>query len=187
MSFEITNPPVEESPAVIPKAQNRWSIYGLKLLDFSSRLLTVRNAILSSVVSAFVAILFVFSSYFAHLVFTKPKQAVEGSAAYSYFISRFVKDMPAFKPLENSVTYYFNFISSASVPAYIMRYESNAPPEEIVSYYRLYFEILNYSYIKHSFESDALAMFRNTQEEFAVFVTVGETVNTVSIENFKYD
>jgi hypothetical protein len=68
-----------------------------------------------------------------------------------------------------------------------MRYESIAPPEEIISYYRLYFEILNYTYVPHPFDSDALAMFRNTREGFTVFVSVGEKVNTVSIENYKYD
>lgn len=187
MSLEITNPSVEASPTVSPKRHNRWLMIGLKFLEFSSRLLTVRNLIIATVVAIFGAILLIFINYFSQLVFTKPKQAVEGSFAYDYFISDFVKDMPAFKPLENSVKYYFNVISNASIPAYIIRYESNAPPEEIVSYYSLYFEILNYTNVKHSFDSDALAMFRNTQEEFTVFVSAGENVNTVSIENIKYD
>ena len=95
--------------------------------------------------------------------------------------------MPAFKPLENSGKYYFNFISNAETPAYIMRYESHAPPEEIISYYRLYFEILNYTYLKHPFDSKAIAMFRNTREGFTVFVSIGENTNTVSIENYKFD
>jgi hypothetical protein len=135
--------------------------------------------------SAFAVILFIFVSCFTRLVFTKPLQVDEGSFAQAYFISEFVKEMPAFKPLENSEKYYFNFLSNGSTPANIMRYKSNAPPEEIISYYRLYFEILNYTYVKHPFDSDAIAMFRNTREGFTVFVSVGENVNTVSIENFK--
>jgi hypothetical protein len=187
MSLEITHSSVEVSPPAGSTWQNRWLVLSKKGLGLLSRLLTVRNLIIFSVVSAFAVILFVFTSYFAQLVFTKPKQVVEGSVAHSFFISKFVRKMPAFKPLENSKTYYFNFISDASIPAYIMRYESHAPPEEIISYYRLYFEILNYSYVKHSFDSKALAMFRNTREGFTVFVSAGENVNTVSIENYQYD
>ncbi|KPJ89136.1 MAG: hypothetical protein AMJ53_16025 [Gammaproteobacteria bacterium SG8_11] len=187
MSFEITSPPVEESPKANLMQQKRWLTIGLQLLEYSRRLLTVRNLIIASVVSTFATILLIYVFYFVQLVFTKPKQLQEGGLAYGYFMSEFVKEMPSFKPLENSVSYYFNFINGASVPAYIMRYESNAPPDEIVSYYRLYFQILNYTYIKHSIDSDALAMFRNTREEFAVFVAEGENVNTVSIENFQYD
>ncbi len=187
MSFEITDSPVEESSPARLMRQNRWFIFGLKLLGFLHRLLTVRNLIVFTVVSAFAMILFFFANYFTQLMFTKPLQVDEGGLAHAYFIGKFVKDMPVFKPLENSEKFYFNFVSNASIPANIIRYESNAPPEEIISYYRLYFEILNYTYVRHRFDSKAIAMFRNTREGFTVFVSVGENVNTVSIENFKYD
>ena len=192
MSLEITNPPAAVSPSasVIQQnqtRQNRWLMLGLKLLWALIRLMTVRNLIIFAVVSAFTLVLFFFSSAYAHLVFTKPKQVLKGSLAHHYFVSEFVKELPAFKPLENSTQYFVNVISNESTPGNIMRYESIAPPEEIISYYRLYFEILNYTFVKHSFESDAMAMFRNTRERFTVFVSVGESKNTVSIENFKYD
>jgi hypothetical protein len=187
MSVEITNTPVEEARPARFTRQNRWADLGLKLLGWLRRLLTVRNLIVFSVASAFTVILFIFINYFTQLVFTKPLQLVDGGLAHAYFISKFVKDMPAFKPLENSQTYYSNFLGDASIPVNIMRYESNAPPEEIISYYRLYFEILNYTYVKHPFDSKALAMFHNTREGFTVFVHAGENVNTVSIENYKYD
>ena len=187
MSVEITNTQVEEANLARFKWQNRWAGLGVKLLGWLRRLMTVRNMIVFSVASAFTVILFLFINYFSQLVFTKPLQLVDGGLAQAYFISKFVKDMPAFKPLENSQTYYFNFLGNASIPVNVMRYESNAPPEEIISYYRLYFEILNYTYVKHRIDSKALAMFRNTREGFTVFVHVGENVNTVSIENYKYD
>lgn len=158
---------------------------GLKLLWMLSRLLTVRNGVTLSVVAAFALAMILFSNYYAHLVFTKPKQVAKGGFAYHYLVSKFVKDLPAFKPLENSAQYYVNVINSELIPANIMRYESHAPPEEIISYYRLYFEILNYTYVKHPFDSEAMAMFRNMHEGFIVFVSEGETYNTVSIENYQ--
>lgn len=185
MSFEITETS-ESSPAKLSR-HDWWYSLGLKLLQFLKRLLTLRNLIISSVVSVFAVVLFIFINYFTQLVFTKPLQVDQGSLAQAIFISKFVKEMPAFKPLENSQKFYFNYISSASIPTNIMSYESIAPPEEIISYYRLYFEILNYTYLKHRFDSKAIAMFRNTREEFTVFVSVGENVNTVSIENYKYE
>jgi hypothetical protein len=189
MSLEITNPTVTATVSSSPHRtrQNRGLMFGLKLLWVLVRLLTVRNLIIFAVVSAFTVVLFIFANYFAHLVFTKPKQVSEGSLVHDYFVSEFVKELPAFKPLENSTQYFINVISNNSHPSNIMRYESVAPPEEIISYYRLYFQILNYTYVKHSFESEAMAMFRNTRQGFTVFVSVGENVNTVSLEYFKYD
>jgi hypothetical protein len=213
MPFEITNSPADVSPPAIeprsamfntarstvagtsssttPSAtprntqQNRWLMLGLKLLWLLSRLLTVRNGIILSVVAVFALVMIFFSNYYAHLVFTKPKQVTQGSFAYHYFVNKFVKELPAFKPLENSAQYYVNVISSELIPVNIMRYESHAPPDEIISYYRLYFEILNYTYVNHPFDSEAMAMFRNMHEGFIVFVSEGENYNTVSIENYQ--
>ena len=187
MSFEITDTSVEESPSANLTRRKSWFVFGLKALRFLRRSLTLRNLIIFAVGSAFALLLYAFINYFTQLVFTKPLQVKEGGLAKAFLISKFVKDMPAFKPLENSQKYYFNYLSNASTPANILRYESNAPPEEIISYYRLYFEILNYTHVKHRIDSKAMAMFRNTREGFTVFVSVGENVNTVSIENFKYD
>jgi len=186
MSLQNTEPPFEDSQPVNAIPQNRWLLFGFKLRAAKRRWVTRRNLAVLSVVSAFAVLLVLFVSHFAHLVFTKPKQVDEGGLAHRLLISKFVREMPAFKPLENSARYYFNLINNKGIPAYIMRYESNAPPEEIISYYRLYFEILNYSHIRHRFDSKAIAMFRNTREGFTVFVSVGEGVNTVSIENFKF-
>ena len=186
MSLEISEVSAERLPDAKPAVQNPWLMLGLKLLWRFSRLLTVRNLVIVTVAALFAVILYIFTVYFAHLVFTKPKQVHEGGLAYSVFMSKFIKELPAFKPLENPPKYYFNIIGNADIPVYIVRYESHAPPEEIISYYRLYFEILNYSYVKHPFDTKALAMFRNTREGFTVFVSVGDGVNTVSIENFKY-
>lgn len=186
MSLQITEPPFEQSRSVNAIPQNRWLLLGIKLRAAVHRWATWRNLVVFSVVSAFVVLMALFVSHFAHLVFTKPKQVDEGGLAHRLLISKFVREMPAFKPLENSARYYFNLINNKEIPAYIMQYESNAPPEEIISYYRLYFEILNYSHIRHRFDSKAIAMFRNTRESFTVFVSVGESFNTVSIENYKF-
>jgi hypothetical protein len=71
--------------------QNRWLMLGLKLLWRLSRLLTVRNGVILSVVAAFALVMIFFSNYYAHLVFTKPKQVTKCSFAYHYFVNKFVK------------------------------------------------------------------------------------------------
>jgi hypothetical protein len=185
MSFQSTNPPTLEplniDAAVLPQGGHQRSKIARKL----SGLLTMRNLVVFSVTAAFVGVMWGFVFYFSHLVFTKPQQVTKGSLGYSLFISKFVKQIPVFKPLENSEKFYFNIISNASTPVNIIRYESHAPSEEIVSYYRLYFELVNYAFVRNEFDDHTMAIFRNTHEEYAVFVTTGENVNTVSIENTK--
>ena len=174
--------PLYIGTTVVAKKRNRRLNIAVKLRS----MLTVQNLVFVTVTTAFAAILFIFVYYYAHLVFNKPQQAKKGSLPYTIFINKFVKQMPAFKPLEASEKYYFNIIHNASIPVNILRYESHAPPEEIVSYYRLYFELVNYAYVRNKFDGHTMAIFHNTHEEFAVFVTTGEYFNIVSIENTKY-
>lgn len=185
MSLEIANLQSEQTPGSLETGKGRLLLHhGLLIGTTLLRLITVRNIIIFSVAAAFTVILWVFVDYFAHLVFTKPQQVFKDSFSYSLFISEFVDELPAFKPLENSEEYYFNIISDSSVPVNIMRYQSHAPAEEIISYYRLYFEILNYTFIKQPLGSKAMAMFHNTHEGFTVFVATTENSNVVTIENF---
>lgn len=183
MALEIIDSPVERSPSPSPIRQNPWFIEGHK----SRGWLTLRKFVMFAVAAAFGLVLLIFAGYFMRLVFTKPQQVQEGGIGYALFISKFVKELPVFKPLENSTDYYFNMFTDDTDLAYIVRYQSKASPEEIISYYRLYFEILNYTHVKHAFDSSAMAIFRNTREEFTVFVSAGEGVYTVAIENVKYD
>ena len=161
---------------------NRWFRLGIKIV----KLFTARNIYLIVTVLVFSLLLWAFIWYFAHLVVTNVREAKLGSFEYSFLISDFMQEMPVFKPLENSEKYFYHAISNANTPANIMQYESLAPADEIISYYRLYFEILNYSFMKHSFDSQAMAMFRNTREEFVIYVDKQTHSNKVIIENIKY-
>ena len=185
MSLEGTEPPTLK-PFRIASTATPGSHNGGDLAIKLRRILTLRKLVIFVVMTAYTVLMAGFINYFSHLVFTKPQQLKSGSLAYAIFISKFIKQIPAFKPLESSEKFYFNIISNSSTPVYIIRFESHAPPEEIISYYRLYFELVNYAFVRNKFDDHTMAIFRNTHEEFAVFVTTGEGVNTVSIENTKF-
>jgi len=184
MSVEVSDPPTLQPLIGTPVSLGGHR--GLKNVarKFSS-VLTTRNLVVFTVMAVYALLMACFIYYYSHLVFTKPQQVKKGGLAYAIFISKFIKQMPAFKPLENSEKFYFNIVSNASTPVNIIHYESHAPSEEIISYYRLYFELVNYAFVRNKFDDHTMAIFRNTHEEFAVFVTSGESVNTVSIENTK--
>lgn len=183
MSYDIANSHTIEKTRVLSSGQRRRRELGEKFLS----LLTKRNFQKVVVITLVLAILWLYVSYFASLVFTKPQQVRKGSFAYTNFVRDFVKELPAFKPMEKSEKYFVNIFADGEVPVNIMRYDSEAPAEEIISYYRLYFEIVNFTYKKHSFDSDAIAIFRNTREEFSVYVESRDHWNSVSIENIRYD
>jgi hypothetical protein len=187
MSFEGTSPPTLQPLNMDTAISLRSRLRGLAIAEKLSGMLTMRNLVAFTITAVFAAVLWGFIYYFSHLVFTKPLQVKKGSLPYSFFINKFVKKIPVFKPLVHSETFYFNLISNASTPVNIIRYKSQAPPEEIISYYRAYFELVNYAFVKNKFDDHTMAIFRNTHEEFAVFATTGESFNTVTIENTKYD
>jgi hypothetical protein len=188
MSLESTDSPILKplnmSPAIALSGHRPHR--ALVAVEKLSSLLTMRNLVAFTVTTAFATVLAGFIYYFSHLVFTKPLQVKKGSLPYAIFIGKFVKDMPAFKPLEKSEKFYFNLLSNASTPVNVISFESHAPPEEIISYYRAYFELVNFAFVRNKFDDHIMAIFRNTHDEFAVFVTTGESFNTVTIENTKY-
>ena len=185
MSLEGTNPPTLQPLGIDATVSMPRRFSRPNMAEKLRGHLTMRNLMVLAVSVAFMMVMTGFVYYFTHLVFTKPQQVKKGSLPYTLFISKFVKQMPVFKPLENSEKFYFNLVSNASTPVNIIRYESHAPSEEIVSYYRLYFELVNYAFVRNKFDDHTMAIFHNTQEEFAVFVITGRDVTTVSIENTK--
>lgn len=181
MSYEIATSHTSDKPGVLGR-QRRHGV-AAKILT----LCTKSNFQKIVVIVAMLAIIWLYVAYFASFIFTKPQKVRIGGFAYSNFVSDFVKELPAFKPLEKSEKYFINIFADGNTPVNIMRYDSDAPVEEIISYYRLYFEIVNFTYKKHRFDSDAIAIFRNTHEEFAVYVESRDHWNSVSIENTRYD
>ncbi|WP_455205952.1 hypothetical protein [Kaarinaea lacus] len=182
MSIEVTS--VKQS---LVKHYRSYDYKGSisRLVFYGKNYLTLNNAKILLTAIAFVILMLGFVWYFANLVFSKPRQALVGEFSYDWFIEDFIKDMPAFKPLETArKQYYFNLISNAKIPANIVLYESQAPVDEVVSYYRLYFEILNYSFIRHRFDSEAMAIFRNTREQYTLFVEAQDNATLVTIEYY---
>jgi hypothetical protein len=149
--------------------------------------ITWKNAKISAVLAALLITIGIFIWYFSHLVFTKSRQAVEGSFEYDFFVKEIVKDTPLFKPLEGSGNYFYHVVVSESIPINTVTYRSKAPVDEIVSYYRLYYQILNFTFIKHQFDSDAMAIFQTTRERINLFVQDQGELRQVSIEYLRVD
>lgn len=139
-----------------------------------------------AVVLVFSFIAFIYIKYFFELVFSEQRHINHNSIAFSLLINELIKDLPAFKPLEDSQKkYFYQLVTDESEPVNIVTYHSPAEADEIISYYRLYFEILNYSFVNHEFDSQALAFFKNTREGFNVFVEDNGESRKVTIEYYE--
>ncbi len=123
-------------------------------------------------------------SYFLNLVFTVPLPADVAGYQYSLFVSKSIKDFPAYKPIENSNRYFYRLGHSTSGIRDSLSFKSNASVSEIISYYQIYFDIIRANPVLEDLWTESFIMYSNNTQVFYVIATDAGANRIVAIERY---
>jgi hypothetical protein len=133
---------------------------------------------------AFSMFCYFYISYYIVLAFNEPLYTDVDNYKFRYLVSNAIKEIPTFKPMENSIQFAFCLGHNSQIAKDSLMYRSNAPATEIISYYQLYFDIIKYRPIQEEQWTDYFIMYRNGSHLYYVIVREEQSQRNITIEHY---